>query len=112
MSGKFKPFQSKQAEVLRIHTVNQQSKALKLLEKLQRKRPYVWLALDLSDPAAEQKLNGLTGETSVALYIEAGATQADWSSPPPLVEALIHRLWLNFNKLHIIQKVDTSTDAD
>jgi len=42
MSGKFNPFHSKQTEVLRIRTVTTRNKALKVLEKLQRKKPCVW----------------------------------------------------------------------
>jgi signal recognition particle GTPase len=107
MSGKFNPFQSKQAEVVRTHTVSKQTKALKIFEKLQRKRPYVWVeTLDIVDPAAEQKLNELNGETSVALFIEAISDKPIWISPRPVLDALINRLWKHFNKLHIIQRVE------
>jgi hypothetical protein len=107
MSGKFNPFQSRQAEVLRTHTVSKRTKALKIFEKLQLKRPYVWVEIpDTVDSAVEQKLNELNGETSVALFIEEISDKPVWISPPPVLDALIDRLWKHFNKLHIIQRVE------
>ena len=107
MSGKFNPFQSKQAEVMRTHTVTKRTKALKIFDKLQLKRPYVWVEIqDMVGPAAEQKLSELNGETSVALFIDVISDKPIWISPLPVLEALIDRLWKHFNKLHIIQKVE------
>jgi len=112
MSGKFNPFQSKRAEVLRTHTVSKHAKALKIFDKLQRKRPYVWAEIrDMADPAAQQQLDELNGETSVALFIETISDKPAWASPWPVLDALIDRLWKHFNKLHIIQRVQEGEES-
>jgi hypothetical protein len=112
MSGKFNPFQSKRAEVLRTHTVSKRAKALKILDKIQRRRPYVWVEIqDVADPATERQLNELDGAMSVALFVEAISDQPVWDSPWPVLDALIDRLWKYFNKLHIIQRVEKVEDS-
>ena len=112
MGGKFNPFQSKQAEVVRIHTVANRKKALKVFGKLQRKRPCVWAEIkDTANPAAEQTLNQLDGETSVVLFINAIANEPVLTTPTPVLDALITRLWKHFNKLHIIQRVDLGDEG-
>ena len=112
MPGKFNPFQSKQAEVMRTHNVGGREKALKIFEKLQRKRPYVWIEVEaIATAAAEQKLNELTGETSVALFVNA-MTRHDLAAVlTPALDALVVRLWKSFNKLHIIQRVEKSGET-
>ena len=68
MAGKFNPFQSKKEEVVRRHQVDSRKKALKILQKLERKRPYIWAEIEsTAGPDAERKLNKLSGEVSVAL---------------------------------------------
>jgi hypothetical protein len=109
MSGKFNPFQSKPAEVLRTHTVAKRKQAQKIFEKQQRKRPCVWSEIqDTTLPAVEKTLNDLNGESSVVLFIDAILDQPFWASPSPALDALINRLWKNFNKLHLVQRVDTA----
>ena len=108
MGGKFNPFQSKQAEVVRMHAVANRKKALKVFGKLQRKRPYVWAEIqDTANPAAEQTLSQLDGETSVALFINEPVL----TTPTPALDALITRLWKHFNKLHIIQRVELGDEG-
>jgi hypothetical protein len=112
MGGKFNPFQSKQAEVVRMHAVANRKKALKVFGKLQRKRPYVWAEIqDTANPAAEQTLSQLDGETSVALFINAIANEPVLTTPTPALDALITRLWKHFNKLHIIQRVELGDEG-
>jgi hypothetical protein len=108
MGGKFNPFQSKHAEVVRIHRVADRKKAQKVFQKLERKRAYIWVEVQaLTDPASEQTLNQLNGETSVALFIEAISDQPASPVMTPALDALITRLWKNFNKLHLLQRVES-----
>ena len=112
MGGKFNPFQSRQSEVVRTHTVARRTKAMRIFEKVQRKRACDWLEVqDINDPAAEQKLNELSGETSVALFIEAAALRPAETIARPAVDALITRLWKNFNKLYLIQRVEGAEES-
>ncbi len=105
MGGKFNPFQSKKDEVIRTHAVPNRADAEKLFEKLQRKRPYVWAEIqDLTGPAAAHTLDGLSGESSVALYVDSDEDPCALAKLPSALDELVTRLWKNFNKLHIIWK--------
>lgn len=110
MSGKFSPFQSKASEVLRDRTVTDPDQARKAFAKAQRKRPCVWAEIpSLSDPAAERVLGALTGEIGVVLFV-ASVNDPQLPNPlPPALDALISRLWKNFNKLWLVRLVDKNT---
>ena len=112
MSGKFNPFHSKQTEVLRIRTVTTRTKALKVFEKLQRKKPCVWAEIQgFTDSGAEQTLNGLDGETNVVLFIDAILDKPIEAPLPPALDALVTRLWKTFHKLHVIQRVESVSEG-
>lgn len=111
MSGKSNPFHSKEAEVVRLRAVASREKALKVLGKLQHKRPYVWAEIgDFSNPASQPVLDSLTGETSVALFVDHVSDPAASLSLPAMA-ALITRLWKNFNKLQILHRVESGQDG-
>jgi len=102
MSGRFNPFQSKQQEVFRPHFVADAGKARKLLAKCQKKRPCVWAEVtSLETPEASTVIEGLNGETSVVLFLNTGGPTPVPSPLPPVLDALVGRLWNNFNKLYL-----------
>jgi len=104
MSGGFNPFGTKQQEVLRTRAVPDEGKARKLLAKLQRKRPCRWVQVPkLEDPAAAQTLEALDGQTSVVLFLSDPSPAPVPESLPPLLEALIARLWKHFNRLYLVR---------
>jgi hypothetical protein len=104
MSGRFNPFQSKRQEVLRTHTVPDAGKARKLLAKFQRKRPCVWLEIpNPEEPAAVSQLETLDGATSVVLFLNGAAVTPLPDPLPPALDALVTRLWKNFNKLYLLR---------
>ena len=103
MSGRFNPFQSKQQEVVRPHRAANENKARKLLAKFQRKRPCVWVEVpNLEDPAAVAKIEGLDGAMSVVLFLNTGSSTPVPDPLPPVLDALVTRLWKNFNKLYFV----------
>jgi len=106
MPGNFKPFQSKQEEVVRLHEAGSRKKALKLFEKFQQKRPCVWCEVqDLVSPATEKALAEFTGEPSVAVFVTGTCPPESALLSFGALEALVTRLWRNFNKLYLIRFV-------
>ena len=112
MSGRFNPFQSKQQEVLRMHLVPDEGKARKLLAKFQRKRSCVWVQIRRpGDEAAVRQLEALDGTTSVVLFC-ADMSVTDALEPlPPVLDALVTRLWKNFNKLYLIRLGESGSEG-
>jgi hypothetical protein len=106
MSGKFNPFQSRESEVLREQTVTSRDQARKAFAKVRRKRPCLWSEIpSLSDPAADPILAALTGETCVLLFVTSAPNPRLPNPLPPALDALVSRLWKNFNKLWLIHLV-------
>jgi len=112
MSGRFNPFQSRQQEVLRPHQVSDATKARKLLAKLQRKRPCVWVEISsLEAPPSVHQLHELDGATSAVVFLNQRPAVPLADPLPPVLDELIRRLWKNFNKLYLIQFGETELEG-